>query len=467
MQTLFFKEGKPYKIEELMNSFKLDYIRANELIEKFLSSGVMRISKNYSDLELLLSDISTDNDKLDIEKEVFYFFKYVGAIQITGNYCILIYPKYMSIDSIKNDVIKNFDKFKQLMDVIDKYENKKLQKVAIASDIFDNDDEMLGIKLSILKDYYENGLYSKEQEEIILNGDGKVLWNYTVSRNDAYILNNIPFYLDVYTLENTHEENNLVQLMHRAIITNISMELDVLLDILDFEKVYLSDFTLEELGTNEMLLNILEIELNNQFITVRQDIIKKLIAYLSNISNNSNGNVTLAGTRAFNLVWEDVCSEVYGNNLDNTFEELNLIVPSPEMSKDTLKSFVEKPMWKVRDQAPFVSGSPLKLDVLSINSSSINIYDAKYYNISFYEKKVVGQPGINDITKQYLYELAFEKIISLNQLTVKNQFIMPKDDFVEDGKVVAHVQLDMFSSWGLEPIGIVLRDCQTMFNDYL
>ena len=44
---------------------------------------------------------------------------------------------------------------------------------------------------------------------------------------------------------------------------------------------------------------------------------------------------------------------------------------------------------------------------------------------------------------------------------------MPKDDFVEDGKVVAHVQLDMFSSWGLEPIGIVLRDCQTMFNDYL
>ena len=56
-----------------MNSFKLDYIRANELIEKFLSSGVMRISKNYSDLELLLSDISTDNDKLDIEKEVFYF----------------------------------------------------------------------------------------------------------------------------------------------------------------------------------------------------------------------------------------------------------------------------------------------------------------------------------------------------------------------------------------------------------
>ena len=68
-----------------------------------------------------------------------------------------------------------------------------MQKVAIASDIFDNDDEMLGIKLSILKDYYENGLYSKEQEEIILNGDGKVLWNYTVSRNDAYILNNIPF----------------------------------------------------------------------------------------------------------------------------------------------------------------------------------------------------------------------------------------------------------------------------------
>lgn len=466
MQNLFFKEGKPYKIEDLMDSFKLDYIKTKELIKNFLSSGVMRVSKSYSDLEILLSEISVDNN-LDIEKEAFYFFKYVGAIQTTNDFCILIYPKYMSIGSIKYDLINNFDKFKQLMNVIDKYENKKLQNVSIASDIYDIDDEMLGIKLSILKDYYENGLYNKEREEININGNGKVLWNQTVNRSEAYIFNNIPFYLDVYTLENTLEENNLVQLIQRAIITEISMELDILLDILDFEKVHLSEVGLEELGSNEMLLNILEIELNNQFITVRQETIKRMVAYLSSVSNNSNGNVTLVGTRAFHMVWEDVCSEVYGNDLDSTFEELNLLVPTPEISNETLKSFVEKPMWQVGNQSPFVSGNPLKLDVLSINSQVINIYDAKYYNISFHNKKVVGQPGINDISKQYLYELAFKKIINLNQLVVKNQFIMPKDDFVDDGKIVAHVNLDMFTSLGLEPIGIVLRDCQTIFKHYL
>ncbi|MCS5352446.1 LlaJI family restriction endonuclease [Staphylococcus aureus] len=467
MRNLFFKEGKPYKIEDLMNSFKLDYVKTRELIKNFLNSGVMRVSKSYSDLEILLSDISVDNSNLDIEKDTFYFFKYVGAIQTTNDYCILIYPKYMSIASIKKDLTNNFDKFKQLMDVIDKYENKKLQNVAIASDIDDIEDELLGIKLSILKDYYEYGLYSKEREEIKLNGDGKVLWNQTINRSEAYIFNNVPFYLDVFTLENALEENDIVQLIQRAIITEISVDLDILLDILNFDKVHLSETSLEELGSIEMLLNILEIELNNQFVTVRQEAIKKMIAYLNNISNNSDGNITLVGTRAFNMIWEDVCSEVYGNDLDKTFEELNLLVPDPEILNETLKSFVEKPMWHVEHQTPFVCGSPLKLDVLSINSQNINIYDAKYYNISFHDKKVLGQPGINDITKQYLYELAFKKIINLNQLIVENQFIMPKDDFVEDGKVIAHVNLEMFNSLGLQPIGIVLRDCQTMFNQYL
>nr|CCM44168.1 hypothetical protein [Staphylococcus xylosus] len=467
MKNLFFKEGMPYKTEDLMDSFKLDYVKTMELIKNLLSSGIMRVSKNYSDLENLLSDISMDDKSLDIDKETFYFFKYVGAIQIANNYCMLIYPKYMSITSIKNDLNNNFDKFKQLMDVIDKYEHKKLQNLAIASDIYDIEDEMLGIKLSILKDYYENGLYNKEREKINLNGDGKVLWNQTVNRSEAYIFNNIPFYLDVFTLQNTLEENNIVQLIQRAIITKISIELDLLLDILEFEKVHLSESDLEELGSNEILLNILEVELNNQFITVRQDTIKKLIAYLSNISNNVNSNLSLVGSRAFNMVWEDVCSEVYGNDLDRTFEELNLLVPSPEILNDTLKSFVEKPKWRVGNRPPFLSGSPLKLDVLSIHSQRINIYDAKYYSISFYDNKVIGQPGINDITKQYLYELAFKEIINLNQLTVKNQFIMPKDDFTEDGKIVAYVNLDMFDFLGLEPIGIVLRDCQTMFKHYL
>ncbi|WP_426443732.1 LlaJI family restriction endonuclease [Staphylococcus xylosus] len=466
MKNLFFKEGKPYKIEELMDIFNLDYKKTMELIKNLLSSGVMRISKNYSDLEDLMSDISVDNNQ-DLEYEAYYFFKFVGAIQTTNDFFLLIYPKYMSLHSIQEDLSSNFDKFKQLMNVIDKYENKKLQKIAIASDIYTSDDEMLGVKLSILKDYYENGLYNKEQEEINLNGIGKVLWNQTVNRSDAHIIRNIPFYLDLYTLDNTFEENNIVQLIQKAILTKISVELDVLLDILDFEKVYLSEIALEELGTIEILLNILEIELNNQFITVRQDTIKKLIAYLNNIANNKNANITLVGSRAFNMVWEDVCSEVYGNNLDSTFEELNLLVPSPEISNKTLKAYIEKPKWKIDNWPPIISGNPLKLDVLSIHSQDMNIYDAKYYNISFYDNKVIGQPGINDITKQYLYELVFQEIINLNQLNVKNQFIMPKDDFSDDGKIVAYVKLDMFDFLGLEPIGIVLRDCQTMFKHYL
>ena len=44
------------------------------------------------------------------------------------------------------------------------------------------------------------------------------------------------------------------------------------------------------------------------------------------------------------------------------------------------------------------------------------IYDAKYYNINFHknssEYKVIGQPGVADVTKQYLYQLAYDDFIA-------------------------------------------------------
>lgn len=51
------------------------------------------------------------------------------------------------------------------------------------------------------------------------------------------------------------------------------------------------------------------------------------------------------------------------------------------------------------------------------NNYCFGIFDAKYYNIHFYVGKsdnknyVTGQPGVGDITKQYLYQLAYMDFI--------------------------------------------------------
>lgn len=466
MDTVIFKENQPYLLNDLKKKFNLyDTENMKKIISRLINVGILRISKNYSDIETLLSEGSME--KQDIERNSFYFFKYVGAAQIKDSYTIVVYPKYIDVENITIDRKNNYSKFKMIMDVIERYHFNKLQSMSTTSNITCNEEDFLGIKLSILKDFYENGLYHKEKQYINLNGDGRVLWHHTVNEGLVYVINNIPFYLDYYTNAFSNKYKNIIMLIQSIIITEICNDLDFILDVLEIEKVNLVDSKLEEFGSEEQILEILERELNNEFITKNQITIKLLIRYINEHNSDFDEEITLVGTGNFNLVWEDICSFVYGNNLDNTFEEIGLKTPISMDSKDTLKSYIEKPKWDIVESGTIISGSTLYLDVLSINKNHFNIYDAKYYKLQFDKNKVKGQPGISDISKQYLYELVFRDVIELNDLIVKNQFIFPKDELEEDGKIVAYIRLNTFLKLGLQPIGIVLRDCETMYKKYL
>ena len=46
---------------------------------------------------------------------------------------------------------------------------------------------------------------------------------------------------------------------------------------------------------------------------------------------------------------------------------------------------------------------------ITIKGNQLSIYDVKYYKIKLDKKEVKNQPGVGDITKQYLYELAFKE----------------------------------------------------------
>ena len=66
-------------------------------------------------------------------------------------------------------------------------------------------------------------------------------------------------------------------------------------------------------------------------------------------------------------------------------------------------------------------------------------------------KPLRGQPGLESITKQYLYQLAFQKFITEHKFNlVKNCFLMPtqKDEIIKKGQV----EMDMLTALGLEPI---------------
>lgn len=95
------------------------------------------------------------------------------------------------------------------------------------------------------------------------------------------------------------------------------------------------------------------------------------------------------------------------------------------------------------------------------------IFDAKYYNANL--KKGItpsGQPGIDSITKQYLYQVAYQKFIEEHEFTsVENCFLLPTDHFYIEDK--GEVKLEMLENLGLQNIKIRFIPATLAYNLYL
>ena len=187
----------------------------------------------------------------------------------------------------------------------------------------------------------------------------------------------------------------------------------------------------------------------------------------------------LKWTFSFNLVWEKVCAEVMDNQLQKPLGGLRLPVPLTEQYRalrhKKLIELIDKPQWAgttSRDET-FVKQAEDTLipDLVAIVNNGEEfqfiIFDAKYYNIQLeYGKKLRGQPGIESITKQYLYQLAYQDFVEAHNIgSVKNCFLMPsQDDQIE---YTGTVSLAMLSKLGLQDIQVRRLPAKAMYDYYL
>ena len=154
-------------------------------------------------------------------------------------------------------------------------------------------------------------------------------------------------------------------------------------------------------------------------------------------------------------------------------------VPLAEQYRDMrhkkLIDLIDKPQWSgtVPTGEPFVKQAEDMLipDLISIvnvdGDYQFIIFDAKYYNIQLeHNKKLRGQPGIESITKQYLYQLAYQPFVEAHQIsTVRNCFLMPTaaSDVIEKGVV----SLGMLHNLGLQNIQIRLLPASVLYKHYI
>ena len=286
--------------------------------------------------------------------------------------------------------------------------------------------------------------------------------------------------MDLYTSRTVDNEQDFFYRLHRSIVTECSKQLKEsgLLYLFDLVENALTDEPVEEFGDTDYVLYRIQNELNIQYATHKQTVLKTMYAYLANRKALAqNQGVSMYGTTTFHTVWEDVCAEVFGNKLEYQLRQLSLpngVAPGFTPT-DRLIDIIKKPRWigYNEDGSTFYKDAQETLipDLISIVRSGAQtafvIFDAKYYCIQLEPNRPVkNQPGVGDVTKQYLYQLAYREFTQQHGIThIKNCFLMP----TEGNEIVAlgMASMEILDQLDLEKIQIRLLPATRMYSLYL
>ena len=473
MLSVFIKEQKRYYKNELVKILKL---RPDEIvcfIRKLKSFGVLKMVKATPE-ERELSELLDENVELINEEEntdkYFYVFTYVGILTI-GNRVLKCYPKY-----VKDT--EPHEKMKQVLNVLRKY-NSREQIVALFNGEEENTSfNLLAIMLYLLEEYAENGVYTNELLTIEDNGSGEILWDNTINETYAVIRNSRPVYVDLKTINIDEDEQDFFRRLHCCIVTKCSQILEQagLDKLFDLGLVDVSEAEIDDFGDEEYILYRIQSELDIQFNDRKKMLLKTMYTYISHRKAFETGlGISMFGTNSFNLVWEKVCANVFDNKLNVKLNELKQIPNHDYFDSEskTLIEVIEKPKWRYKETDNLVEQSKtLTPDLISIypykDSYCFAILDAKYYLIKLTKHSIEGNPGVGDVTKQYLYQLAYQEFINRCGFKyIQNAFLMPVDD--EEGEFIGTAEFNMMRDAGkrLEHISVIKLPATRLYQAYL
>ena len=409
-EPILFREEKYYPFEKFKDLFK-----DKDVLNQLLKKDIIKFNSNES----------------------YFKFKYVGVV-IIGDEIIYCYPKYIyKEDNIQND-------FKQILKVIKKF-NKQNDIIFYENDEFnDSSYSLLSLMLFFIEDYYENGVYTKTQDILEVNGNGEIDWNRTVNENFPIIQNGKPYYTELQTRYKQNDLVNYFRLLHKCIITSCSkcLETKKLLDLFELNSVELSQKSIWSFGDGEYIKNRLEKELNVEFNTHKRKLLKAMISYISKINNVRTTFLALYGSNEYYSIWEKMCSKVLNNNLD---VNLRVLFGDGSLEDKKLKEYIPYPiMYLDGNKIDFPRLIPDLVIFNQIDNEFI-ILDAKYRNLRLND--VEDKLTLYDINKQYLYQLAYCNLIKFKKIKhVKNALLFPTyGDEVENR---GHIEFEMFKELG-------------------
>jgi len=436
----YVREEKPFTKKSLFNELGLEGARGEKVLSLLLSCGALSAAPLRDEFK----------------------FNFVGVL-VAGNLVIRCFPKYITK---KKPVIE----FEQALSVIRHYEKESKTDIRLTGEQKRTAFDLLAECLSLLENYAEHGIYSNITHEVENNGSGDILWDRTINMSEPFFCDGSPVYIDLHTRRVVDDDQNYITRLHKHIITECSdilKKADILL-LFGMVPLYLSDEPRDHFGPDDYIMERLRAELDVQFDSYKQSLLRDMIRFIEQRNTLlQDMPLMLYGTTSFAHVWEAVCKKALNDQLDTPLNKLELpqTLATNYKPRKKLIELIEKPRWFLEGVERFAK--TLKPDLATFfirdGETVFCIFDAKYY---VYEKSATGMPGIGDIDKQYLYELAFKPFLTEHGITqVKNIFLMPTEG--ESVEYKGYVEFGILKKLGLENIQIVLVPAKEIYDVYL
>ena len=276
--SIFVKEQKRYNKREIRKILELGIEEIDGFIKKLKAFGVLKSVANNS-IQRELSDlIDEDIEITEVESdEYLYVFTYVGVINI-GNRVIKCYPKYIT----KSENL--IDDMKQILKVIRKYGSKEQIINVFNGDRNEKTFNTLAATIFFINDFYEYGVYTNTEDVVEYNGDGEILWDKSINENFPLIYNGRPYYTELFTKKIIDDEFDFFKRLHECILTRCCRQFEEagLLELFDIEAIDISEEDICNFGEKEYILYRLQIELDVQYNTRKQILLKTLYSYIEN-----------------------------------------------------------------------------------------------------------------------------------------------------------------------------------------
>jgi hypothetical protein len=298
-------------------------------------------------------------------------------------------------------------------------------------------------------DFSRYGLYRKTKTKFTSSGYGVIDWNRTTSLKTAHISDGSVIYLNCITKNNINDDYYFLTRIHISVLDLCRRRYGGIIN-LDRQVIENEGITpLAEKNLYELGPVYLARELRHAYADRSINLLRMLDIFLKVHHPSSTTEFEIYGTSYFEHVWEKICSTVIGNDIR------------------TWASCVPNPAW-ISNSGEKVEAASIRPDIIrqfrSNDLDAVLLADAKYYSITM-PPMLSGNPGVGDIIKQLVYELAVISESNKRGLKFKgNFFIFPKTEQPSLFSVAGTASYEGISAG---PIKIIFLDLSKAMKLYL